>query len=140
MRLLAMLLLLAALSGCRASAPALNARAATIALPASDSAREYLLQSAAGDFRAHGPEPARFRNVRFGYVEGAGFSQMALVCGEVEPAKGPEAGRWIAFSTVKTSAYEQMLGDPSGFCARPVIGWEPGDLSVELMRRVKALR
>jgi hypothetical protein len=139
MRRLALLFLLLGLAACRETFPKIAPDPRTVE-SAVASAREYLLQSAASDFHAHGPEPASFRNVRFGYVEGAGNSQMALLCGEVEPATGPEAGKWIAFSTVKTSAYEQVIGDRGGFCARPTVGWEPGDLSSELLRRVDSLR
>jgi len=139
-RLIATPSLLFALCACQASVPAVAVSDAAAAHNTADTTREYLLQSAASDFHAHGPEPARFRDVRFGYVEGAGFSQMALICGEFEPAKGADAGKWIAFSTLKTSAYEQWLGDKSGYCARPLIGWEPGDLSAELLRRVEQLR
>jgi hypothetical protein len=141
MRVFAISILLLVLVGCKASVPAVADRAEPgTSRTAIDPARDYLLQSAASDFLRHGPEPARFRNVRFGYVVGAGHSQMALLCGEVEPARGAEAGKWIAFATVKTSAYEQWLGDQSGFCARPAVGWDAGDLSGELMRRVDALR
>ena len=95
--------------------------------------RAYLLESAAADFADHGPAPAHFRNVRFGYVEGAGGSQMALLCGQFQAADSEE---WTDFATLKTSKYEQWIGDKgNGFCERPPIGWEPEDLSAELLRR-----
>ena len=140
MRLIAIPLLLLVLAACQASTPTVAVSTATSAQASSDSLREYLLRSAANDFHVHGPNPARFRAVRFGYVEGAGHSQMALICGEVQPAAGVDAGQWIEFSTLKTSAYEQTLGGSGGFCSRPAIGWEPGDLSEELLRRVDELR
>lgn len=139
MRLVALLVLSLGLAACHKTFPKIAPDPRTVE-SAVESTREYLLQSAASDFHAHGPEPARFRNVRFGYVEGAGNSQMALICGELEPATGPGAGTWIAFSTVKTAAYEQVIGDQGGFCARPTVGWEPGDLSGELLRRVQLAR
>ena len=135
MRRIALLLIVLA-AGCQ-SAPPLP----RIAMPASTEAatRAYLLESAAADFREHGPAPSAFRKVRFGYVEGAGGSQMALLCGEFQAAAKP--GEWVGFATLRTSKYEQWIGGQGdGFCARPAIGWNPEDLSAELQRRVDAPR
>jgi hypothetical protein len=91
--------------------------------------RGYLLDSAAADFRTHGPVPAGLRNVRFGYVESAGGGAMAIVGGE-----------WIAFTTLQTSKYEQYIGGQGdGFCKRPAFGWDKYDLSAELQKRLDAL-
>ena len=122
-------------AGC-SSAPV----AAPQAQPSSDAAsREYLLESAAADFHQHGPAPSRFRNVRYGVVEGAGDSSMPLICGEFQTAdKGEE---WIAFATLRTSKYEQWIGGQGkGFCDRPAFGWDKDDLSAELQKRVDALK
>ena len=60
-----------------------------------------------------------------------------LVCGEFEPRGG--AGAWTPFATLRTSAYEQWIGDQP-YCGRQDIAWEPRDLSAELQRRLDALR
>jgi hypothetical protein len=106
---------------------------------ADDSSRNYLLDSAAADFHAHGPKPTHFRNVRYGVVEGAGGGGMPLICGEFQTAdKGDE---WIAFTTLQTSKYEQYIGGQGdGFCKRPAFGWDKDDLSAELQRRFDALK
>ena len=106
---------------------------------AEDASRSYLLESAAADFHRHGPAPSRFRNVRYGVVEGAGGSSMPLICGEFQTAdKGEE---WIAFATLGTSKYEQWIGGQGkGFCERPAFGWDEDDLSAELQKRVGALK
>ena len=106
--------------------------------PTEDASRIYLLQSAAADFHEHGPAPARFRNVRYGVVEGAGHGGMPLVCGEFQVAGSEE---WVHFTTLQTSKYEQWIGGQGeGFCQRPAFGWDKDDLSAELLRRVEALR
>jgi hypothetical protein len=123
------------ITGC-GSAPVVPVQAA--AQPGSDAAsRNYLLDSAAADFRAHGPALSRFRNVRYGVVEGAGGGSMPLVCGEFQAqGKGED---WIPFATLQTSKYEQWIGEQAtGFCNRPAFGWDAGDLSVELQKRLGA--
>ena len=99
--------------------------------------RGYLLDSAAADFRTHGPVPAGLRNVRFGYVESAGGGAMAILCGEFHTADKP--AEWTRFATLKTSKYEQYIGN-AGLCERPSWGWDEDDLSTELQRRLDALR
>jgi hypothetical protein len=122
-------------AGC-SSVPAVPVEAA--APPSADSAsRNYLLDSAAADFRDHGPAPARFRSVRYGVVEGAGGSSMSLLCGEFQARGGSE--EWVAFATLQTSKYEQWLGAAAkGFCERPAFGWDADDLSSELQKRFEA--
>ena len=128
--------LLVLLAGCTSAAPARVE--GTKPQSADDSSRNYLLDSAAADFHAHGPQPTHFRNVRYGVVEGAGGGGMPLICGEFQTAdKGDE---WIAFTTLQTSKYEQYIGGQGdGFCKRPAFGWDKDDLSAELQKRFDAL-
>jgi hypothetical protein len=102
---------------------------------ATQSPREYLLGSAAADFKTHPPKPTRFRNVRFGHLAQADGSPQYFVCGEYEDG----AGAWVPFATIKTSGYEQYLGGGStSYCSRPSTVWEVGDLSSALQDRVAA--
>jgi hypothetical protein len=139
MRFIAVLLIALA-AGCQ-SAPAPAPKLPRIATPASteDASRLYLLESAAADFHEHGPAPERFRNVRYGVVEGAGGGGMPLICGEFQTVSKP--GEWITFATLQTSKYEQWIGGQGkGFCDRPAFGWDKDDLSAELQQRVEALQ
>ena len=133
MRKLALLLVVLAV-GCQ-SEP-LRPRIATPAPTGEDASRLYLLESAAADFHEHGPAPERFRKVRYGVVESAGGGGMPLICGEFQAAGKDE---WIVFATLRTSKYEQWIGNDS-FCQRPAFGWDGDDLSAELQRRVDALK
>jgi len=91
---------------------ALLAWASLVAAPPVDG----LLDSAAADFKAHGPQPADARAVRAGVVTEDGKSQ-AIVCGQVLPAG--EGKDWVDFSTIKTSGYEQSLGwQATALCAK----------------------
>ena len=48
---------------------------------------------------------------------------------------------WVPFVTVKTSGYEQWLGDQAAsFCKSPPMIWESGDLSSSLQSRFESLR
>jgi hypothetical protein len=130
------LLLVGLAAGCSSNPVASDpAHAPVASRDAAD--RAYLLDSAAADFREHGPATSGFRKVRYGVVEGAGGGGMPILCGEFHTAQKPE--EWTKFATLKTSKYEQWIGD-KGFCERPAFSWDPDDLSGELEKRVDALR
>ena len=77
---------------------------------------QALLDNAAADFKAHGPQPADFRAVRAGTVTEDGKSQ-TIVCGQVLPAG--EGKDWLDFSTIRTSGYEQAIGwQATALCAQ----------------------
>jgi hypothetical protein len=103
---------------------------------------EYLLASAASDFRQHQPpEPARFRKVRLGHFPAPDGSQQFLLCGEFQPTADSGPPTWIAFATIRTSAYEQWLGlQADGWCKRADIRWDAGDWSMDLQERYQAQR
>ncbi len=103
---------------------------------------EFLLTTAATDFHARPPEPARFRNVRIGHVLTPGGTEQYMLCGQFLPAQGAGAGGWTPFATIKTSGYEQWIGaQAGGFCQKPTVKWEKvGDLSSSLQSRLAALR
>lgn len=104
-----------------------------------DSPLQFLLASAAGDFHAHPPRPAGFRDVRLGQVTGPDGATQYLLCGEFLPAQDKGQGKWTPFATIKTSGYEQWLGD-TDYCRRPNIVWSEEDLSPLLQSRFDALQ
>jgi hypothetical protein len=134
-RIAPILLLATSLAACTTSAPADTPRAARAAAA---SPTDFLLDSAAADFRAHPPRPSAFRNVRYGQSIGADGVVSHRLCGEYQVARTDAAPEWAAFATLKTSGYEQWLGD-TAYC-RGEIQWVPGDLSAELQRRFDATR
>ena len=86
----------------------------------------------------HPPRPSAFRNVRYGQWIGAGGVVSHRLCGEYQVASTDAAPEWAAFATLKTSGYEQWLGD-TAYC-RGDIQWAAGDLSADLQRRFDATR
>ena len=130
------LLLVGMAAGCSSNPVASNpAQAPAASRDAAD--RAYLLDSAAADFHEHGPATSGFRKVRYGVVETAGGGGMAILCGEFQTPEKPE--EWTKFATLRTSKYEQWIGD-KGFCERPAFGWDADDLSTELQKRLDALK
>jgi hypothetical protein len=73
-----------------------------------DSVIEFLIHSAAKDFNNHRPPTAiDIRNVNAGYISSRNDT-MYLICGEL---LSKEESNWIQFVTIKTSGYEQYIGD-----------------------------
>lgn len=103
---------------------------------------EYLLTSAATDFQQHRPPyPAQFRDVRSGYVPAPDGTRQYLLCGEFLPVERGGKTQWTPFVTIRTSGYEQYLGDQAAhFCKRSIIAWDSGDLSSSLQSRLDSLR
>jgi hypothetical protein len=103
---------------------------------------EFLITAAATDFRSQrSPQPIRFRDVRSGYVVTAGGVRQYRLCGEFLPASEGGSAEWIAFVTIKTSPYEQWLGNQAvTFCKRASMTWDKEDLSSRLLSRLNALR
>jgi len=96
---------------------------------------DYLLASAAADFRAHPPQALAFRKVYFGQFDGKGETQYEI-CGEFQVAKGDGKKVWLHFVTIKTSGYEQYIGaQPSAYCTREGMSWDEDDWSAELLKR-----
>ncbi len=107
-----------------------------------DSAREFLMNSAAGDFHAQTQgRPSEFRHVRFGHLsDAANGKDQYLLCGEYSAAPAGEAAKWIPFVTIKTSGYEQYVGTQAqSLCDRPTIQWNKEDLTATLQKRWSAL-
>jgi len=98
---------------------------------------EFLLTSAATDFRAH-QAAAGFREVHAGYITSPQGDKQYLLCGEFQPAHG--TGEWMSFVTLKTSGYEQYVGAGSEtWCHRPSFTGSREDLSSSLKSRFDAM-
>lgn len=108
-----------------------------------DSAVEFLLTAAATDFHSHRPQdPFRFRDVRVGHVVTSNGEGQYLLCGQFLPARKGDKAEWTPFATIKTSGYEQWIGDNAvGFCRGSSVIWDKvGDLSLSLQNRFDSLR
>lgn len=104
---------------------------------------DFLLTSAATDFRTHRPlDPVAFRDVRIGHVVTSDGEPQYRLCGEFLPAEDGGTSRWTPFATIKTSGYEQWIGGQAAvFCQGPAVVWdEVGDLSSSLLSRLDSLR
>ncbi len=105
-----------------------------------DSVIQFLITSAAHDFRDHEPPVATdFRNVKVGYLIAPDNEKNYLLCGEF---LAQEKQAWEAFATIKTSGYEQYIGSlASAFCQKATfILAVKTDLSVELKNKLAELR
>ena len=123
MRCIAVLLVTLSLAACQSTRPA-SIDPATV---------EFLLNSASSDFHAHGPAPARFRNVRAGYLLNTDGTKSYRLCGEFQRAND---NVWLQFATIKTSGYEQYVGPETlSYCLGTSIVWDDRDLSTSLKLR-----
>jgi len=60
--------------------------------------------------------------------------------GQFLPTQPKDKSDWVPFVTIKTSGYEQYLGNQAaGFCERLSVVWEGGDLSLLLQSRFDSL-
>lgn len=106
-----------------------------------DLAIQFLLTAAATDFHAHPPaHTISFRNVRIGHVKTPDGENQYMLCGEFLPLQADGKAEWTPFATIKTSGYEQWLGDQAlGLCQRRSAIWDKGDLSSSLQSRFNAV-
>jgi len=101
---------------------------------------QFLVDSAASDFRAHRPNPVRVRNARVGSFAAAGGEMHYVLCGEFLPEPKPADGRWLFFATVKTDPYEQYVGpDVPAQCRHAAIRWGR-EVTASLQSRLDAPR
>jgi hypothetical protein len=108
-----------------------------------DSVVQFLLTSAATDFRNHvRSDSVRFRDVRLGHVMTTSGEEQYMLCGEYLAVPEGGKGEWTPFATIKTSGYEQWNGGQAeGFCRRASVIWDKqGDLSNSLQNRFDSLR
>jgi hypothetical protein len=102
---------------------------------------QFLLAAAATDFQTHRPPyPARFRDVRIGYVMKRDGEKQYMLCGQFQPRQETETGQteWTYFVTIKTSSYEQWIGvQARSWCQQSSIIWgNEKDLSSSLQSRL----
>jgi len=107
-----------------------------------DTPLQFLLNAAATDFHAqHAPHTIHFQTVRVGHVTTPDGQTQDMLCGQFLAAQPKDKSDWVPFVTIKTSGYEQYLGDQAAsFCERPSVIWEDGDLSPLLQSRFNSLQ
>jgi hypothetical protein len=98
---------------------------------------EFLVTSAAKDFKASGGNPpAAIRAARIGYFAESGKGNF-LLCGSFKSGPGTQQ-KWTHFATIKTSDYEQWIGGTAkAYCEQRIIKWYQGDHSTTVMQRLK---
>lgn len=140
MRCIVALFAIFAVGGCN-TAPATRGQSPLTTAPLHPSV-EFLLTSAATDFHTHRPpHPARFRDVRSGYVIAPDGTRQYRLCGEFLPSQETGRADWTPFATLQTSGYEQWLGaQAESFCKPSGVTWEKEDLSSSLLSRLDSLR
>jgi hypothetical protein len=104
---------------------------------------EFLLTSSATDFHKHRPpDPVRFRGVRIGHVLTPSGDEQYMLCGQFLAAQQAGKAQWTPFATIKTSGYEQLIGDQAAsFSQNSAVIWDKmDDLSSSLQNRLDSLR
>jgi hypothetical protein len=107
-----------------------------------DTPSQFLLTTAATDFHTHNQSHTiYFRKVHIGYVMTREGEKQYMLCGQFLEKGAKDRANWAPFATIKTSGYEQWLGDQAAsFCKRPSIVWDKGDLSSSLQKRFDSLQ
>lgn len=111
LKAVAFIVFMAAISCCNANKKA-DTKDSSTAISANesipDTVVQFLITSASNDFRNHQPPtPVDFRNVKIGYIKSPNNVNIFILCGEFLSQENKE---WTAFTTIKTSGYEQYLG------------------------------
>lgn len=105
-----------------------------------DSTIQFLITSAATDFHHHqSPKVIDFRNIKVGYTLSSGNEKIYILCGEFLSEEAKE--NWLKFATIKTSGYEQYLGNQArAFCEEAtMVSTGTTDLSTELKNKLAGL-
>ena len=102
-----------------------------------DSVIQFLIHSAAKDFNDHQPPTAiDIRNVNAGYISSRNDT-LYLICGEL---LSKEESNWIQFVTIKTSGYEQYIGD-NVYCQKATFEKTDNDrLADRIKQKLNALK
>jgi hypothetical protein len=133
----------AARNASQAASPT-QAPAAELQKASIDPALQYLLTSAAADFHDHPPgaPPVRVRDVRFGHMMTPEGTAQYMLCGEFQRVKDAGKDEWAHFTTIKTSGYEQYIGEQADSrCQGSKVIWDnEGDLTSSLQSKLDALK
>lgn len=97
-----------------------------------DTVVQFLITSASNDFRNHQlPTVVDFRNIKIGYITSPNKEKVFVLCGEF---LSQEEKDWIEFTTIKTSGYEQYLGETT-YCRDAKIVLTDKSLSYKLKNK-----
>ena len=98
-----------------------------------DNVVQFLIASAAKDFKEHQPPTAvDIRNVKIGYIGSLKEKKVFVLCGEF---LSQEDKKWVEFTTMKTFGYEQFLGKTQ-YCHDATIVLSDENLSLELKNKL----
>ena len=85
---------------------------------ASPSPVDTLMAASAADFQAHQPHLADVRDVHTGTLTVPGEAPQPIICGQFRMG-GTGGDTWSDFAAIKTSGYEQWLGETAtAYCRR----------------------
>jgi hypothetical protein len=106
-----------------------------------DTPLQFLLTSAASDFHAHQSHTTYFRKVHFGRSKTAEGGTQYILCGQFQDRGAKDKVEWMSFVTIKTSGYEQYIGDnAANLCKKPSVVWNKEDLSSSLQSRFDSIK
>jgi hypothetical protein len=108
-----------------------------------DSIVHFLIDASAKDFHDHQPPtPVSFRNVKVQNLIGPNAENHYMICGQFLALDKQNKDEWTYFTTIKTSGYEQWIGNQSlSFCQdSKAISYKINDLSSELKNRFDSLQ
>jgi hypothetical protein len=107
-----------------------------------DSMVRFLLDASAKDFYDHQPpHPVSFRNVQLRNLTGSKGENHYMICGQFLEQDKQNKDEWTAFATIKTSGYEQWIGNKSlAYCQDSrSVSYRISDLSSALKSRVDSI-
>jgi hypothetical protein len=107
-----------------------------------DSIVLFLLDASAKDFHDHQPPvPVGFRNVQIRNLIGSNAENHYMICGQFLAQDKQNKDEWTSFATIKTSGYEQWIGNQSlAYCQdSKSVSYKINDLSSALKSRVDSL-
>ena len=108
-----------------------------------DSVVQFLITSCATDFRTHHPAgPVRFLKARVGHMPGPNGKAVYMLCGQFRQAQGGDSAESTPFVTIKTSGYEQYIGNQTtNWCKNRSVTWDTTkDLASSLQHLYDSLR
>jgi hypothetical protein len=107
-----------------------------------DSIVLFLLDVSAKDFHDHQPPvPVSFRNVQVRNLIGLHAENHYMICGQFLARDKQDKDEWTSFATIKTSGYEQWIGNQSlAYCQDSrSVSYKKMDLSSALKSRIDSL-